>query len=221
MEGLDRPPVILHRSKPLHYSRPLLISSQAQESRIRSRLLDRLGIHQWESQNRENAYAKSTEHGTNPAPTSFLQPLRDSDRHVLPATTYPRTYQKSKQSTGRTSMKTRVVRFNDNVLVVPIPSRHAYSDRIKKAFWRDGKEIQDIADRNLYEFTSEGWDWKMVLEEEDFYVDIATGEKIHPCWVEREDDKDEDEDERNHVALGIEAPVFSSAVGMVRGIGVL
>jgi len=87
------------------------------------------------------------------------------------------------------------VLFDDNVLVVPIPSRHEYSDRIKKAFWRDGQEIKNIADRNRYEYISEGWDWKLVLEDEDMYVDINTGDKVHPCWVERENNDEEHDDD--------------------------
>lgn len=82
----------------------------------------------------------------------------------------------------------RTVRFDRDVLVVPIPSRHAYSDRIQKAFWRTANELQDIVDRNRYEYTFEGWDWNTVLEDEEMYIDATTGEKIHPCWVEGSDE---------------------------------
>lgn len=78
------------------------------------------------------------------------------------------------------------VRFDDDVLVVPIPSRHAYSDRIKRTIWRDAGELRDIVNRNRYEYTFEGWDSSKVLDDDDMYVDIATGEKVHPCWVENE-----------------------------------
>lgn len=95
---------------------------------------------------------------------------------------------KATTTTTTTTRRRIIVRFDSNVLVVPIPSRHAYSDRIKKAFWRDGNELRDIADRNRYEFASEGYDWNQVLEDEDMYVDAATGELVHPCWVEYEDE---------------------------------
>mmetsp|Transcript_8254 Transcript_8254/g.16317 ORF Transcript_8254/g.16317 Transcript_8254/m.16317 type:complete len:133 (+) Transcript_8254:321-719(+) len=88
--------------------------------------------------------------------------------------------------------RTRKVRFDKKVLVIPIPSRHAYSNRIKKTFWRDGSELQDTADRNQYEYTSEGSDWSTVLEDEDMYIDVDTGEKVHPCWVEHEEDEGQD-----------------------------
>jgi len=78
--------------------------------------------------------------------------------------------------------------------VVPIPSRYAYSDRIKKTIWRDAGELRDIVNRNRYEYTSEGWDSSKVLEDDDMYIDIATGEKVHPCWVESGDVGETDED---------------------------
>ena len=109
----------------------------------------------------------------------------------------PRSSRERNATTTTTTTATRrriIVRFDNNVLVVPIPSRHAYSNRIKKAFWRDGSELRDIADRNRYEFASEGYDWNQVLEDEDMYVDAATGELVHPCWVEYEDDDYKDED---------------------------
>jgi hypothetical protein len=81
----------------------------------------------------------------------------------------------------------RRIQFNNNVMVVPIPSRHAYSKRIKQAFWMGGAEIQANAERNRYEFASEGWDFHSVLEDEDFYVDTSTGQLVHPCWVEDEE----------------------------------
>jgi len=55
---------------------------------------------------------------------------------------------------------------------------------MKKALWRNRNEIKDIVDRNRYEYLSEGWEWSQVLEDEKMYLDVATGEKIHPCWVE-------------------------------------
>ena len=97
----------------------------------------------------------------------------------------------------------RRIQFNSNVMVVPIPSRHAYSKRIKQAFWMDGAEIQATAERNRYEFASEGWDYQQVLEDEDMYMDVATGQLVHPCWVEDEEEGDEGDcetsnDQRDH-----------------------
>ena len=93
-----------------------------------------------------------------------------------------------------TPQRRRRIQFNANVMVVPIPSRHAYSKRIKQAFWMDGAEIQATAERNRYEFASEGWDYQQVLEDEDMYMDVATGQLVHPCWVEDEEDDEEGDD---------------------------
>jgi hypothetical protein len=62
-----------------------------------------------------------------------------------------------------------------------------YSNRIKKTLWINGTELKKTADKNRHEYSAEGWDWNNVLEDEDMYVDMATGEKVHPCWVECED----------------------------------
>jgi hypothetical protein len=85
-------------------------------------------------------------------------------------------------------------------MVVPIPSRHSYSKRIKQAFWMNGAEIQQTAERNRYEFASEGWDFHQVLEEEDMYVDMD-GQLVHPVWVENDEDEDEVEYDTNNNQL--------------------
>ena len=38
--------------------------------------------------------------------------------------------------------------------------------------------------RNVVEFQAEGWDWRTVVEDEDMYIDVRTGQKLHPCHVE-------------------------------------
>lgn len=99
----------------------------------------------------------------------------------------------------------RTVRFDNYVVVIPIPSRHAYSNRIKQALWSNRNEIRDIVKKNRYEFTVEGWDWNLVLEDKDMYVDIATGEKVHPCWVElRKEHENENESEYENANTQLE-----------------
>jgi len=85
------------------------------------------------------------------------------------------------------SSNRRTVRFDNSVLVIPIPSRNAYSNRIKKALWRNKNELRDIVHRNRCEYLAEGWEWSKVIEDEDMYIEASTGEKIHPCWVEGEE----------------------------------
>lgn len=79
--------------------------------------------------------------------------------------------------------KTTKIAFQEEVEVVPIPTRHEYSDRIKSRIWSNRYELQENAERNAVEFASEGWNWKNVTEDEGMYICSASGELVHPAWV--------------------------------------
>merc|ERR1739848_68998 len=83
--------------------------------------------------------------------------------------------------------KKRLVRFNSIVTEKQIASHKKYSDRFKRALWSNPEEIKGNAYRNQIEFQAEGMDWQSVLENEEMYLDIKTGELIHPFWVESDD----------------------------------
>jgi hypothetical protein len=83
---------------------------------------------------------------------------------------------------GVKTRSTRIV-FQDEVEVVPIPTRHEYSDRIKARIWSNRHELQENAERNAVEFASEGWNWRNVTEDEGMYICSASGELVHPAWV--------------------------------------
>jgi hypothetical protein len=183
------------------------------ESEIRLRLFNRLGIRMKEppissaapiDQRRKHAIRSNS--GTiAQSVVPFSQPLKDdgesSEEHyhqqqntrLIPPSlsSSPVEEQQNQDDYDRSH---RRIQFASNVMVVPIPSRHAYSKRIKQAFWMDGRELQQTAERNRYEFASEGWDFHQVLEDEDMYMDAATGQLVHPCWVELEDDDLDDYD---------------------------
>jgi len=89
-----------------------------------------------------------------------------------------------------TNINDRSIQFENEVLVVPIPSHHEYSDRIKKFLWSGTEEISENAERNRAEYASEGWDWHSVLEDDEMYVDAESGELVHPIWLEEEDEDD-------------------------------
>jgi hypothetical protein len=86
---------------------------------------------------------------------------------------------------SKASVKQKVTRINfvDEVEVMPIPTRHEYSDRIKSRIWSNRHELQENAERNAVEFAAEGWDWRTVTEDEGMYICSASGELVHPAWV--------------------------------------
>jgi hypothetical protein len=79
--------------------------------------------------------------------------------------------------------KTTRIAFVDEVDVLPIPTRHEYSDRIKSRIWSNRHELQENAERNAVEFASEGWNWQSVKEDDEMYICSASGELVHPAWV--------------------------------------
>jgi len=217
MVTIEATPSISFRAEPSNRSKPprRLSSSRkysapprlSQECRIRRRLFHSLGIDTKLYIRRSIRPTPITDYHairTKTVSAPFLQPLRDSTGSPGTTPTLFTNFTPSKTSNynnngasdnleqreRRSTVKERRrrnVRFDNNVLVVPIPSRHMYSNRIKNTLWRNGTELRKIADKNRHEFSTEGWDWNNVLEDEDMYVDIATGEKVHPCWVECED----------------------------------
>lgn len=95
--------------------------------------------------------------------------------------------QRIKKGHRRVPSRKRIVHFGGDVLVQPIASHRAYSKRIRRTIWTSAEELNDHVYRNTAEFMAEGMDWKKVLEDDDMYMDAATGEKIHPYWVEHDE----------------------------------
>ena len=168
---------------------------------IRSRLLNRLGIYKSpparhghaESQRRKHieykAFGNSLAFETTSGSRSvignltrfhepFQQPLNDDSPSV--------------SSFGTPG---RRIRFESNVTVIPIASRHQFSNRIKRILWSNSREIKENAERNMREYEYEGWDWNLVLEDDEMYVDSNTGDLVHPVWLEEEFDDYVDEAE--------------------------
>eukprot|EP00548_Thalassiothrix_antarctica_P006646 CAMPEP_0194133254 /NCGR_PEP_ID=MMETSP0152-20130528/3505_1 /TAXON_ID=1049557 /ORGANISM="Thalassiothrix antarctica, Strain L6-D1" /LENGTH=195 /DNA_ID=CAMNT_0038828537 /DNA_START=51 /DNA_END=638 /DNA_ORIENTATION=+ len=86
----------------------------------------------------------------------------------------------SQSSIGSTGPR---ITFNDEVKVVPIPMRDEYSKRVQDRLWTKPNELNIHVQRNIIEFKAEGWNWRTVLEDENMYRDVSSGELIHPVHV--------------------------------------
>ena len=80
--------------------------------------------------------------------------------------------------------KSTKIAFQDEVEVLPIPTRYEYSERIKSRIWSNRHELQENAERNALEFASEGWDWKKVKEDDHMFICSQSGELVHPVHLQ-------------------------------------
>eukprot|EP00977_Amphora_coffeiformis_P024393 scaffold15695_cov160-Amphora_coffeaeformis.AAC.2 len=101
----------------------------------------------------------------------FVEPLKTDDVRKTPMATVGK-----KKSTK--------IAFQDQVEVLPIPTRYEYSERIKSRIWSNRHELQENAERNALEFASEGWDWKNVKEDDHMFICSQSGELVHPVHLQ-------------------------------------
>jgi len=86
----------------------------------------------------------------------------------------------SSSCNSSTDSNERRLTFQEDVVVVPIPRRDEYSQRVKDRLWMTAEEINSNAQRNAVEFAAEGWDWRLVTEDDGMYKCTESGELIHP-----------------------------------------
>ena len=67
--------------------------------------------------------------------------------------------------------------------MIPIPLRTEYSNHVKERLWSSSEELYANAARNSVEFSSEGWNWRTVIEDEDMLIHTGSGELIHPIHL--------------------------------------
>jgi hypothetical protein len=97
---------------------------------------------------------------------SCFQESLKYDRKVADGT-YNTTFSKRRKTTtdnddstvkpeGKKKSKKSLL-FNETVEVIPIPTRHEYSNRVRSRLWSNAVEIYENAARNTVEFAAEGY----------------------------------------------------------------
>lgn len=167
-----------------------VITVNRDEKEIRSRLLNKLGIHDSANVSTQPMTAAQQRRvrilrGMGVGYTMVKSPPDGSaTRSQVEGVVRSKEPLKSDSSSVKelAGKKTKIA-FQDEVEVLPIPTRHEYSDRIKSRIWSNRYELQENAERNAVEFAAEGWDWKKAFSDEEMYICSATGELVHPAWV--------------------------------------
>ena len=165
--------------------------SQYSSDRSRTKLLNRLGLFQHQHRPSSGAMVGPSGGGEGTSSSSYLTNISRGKRSILGSFTPVKVQLKECRSDDDESStellsprRGSAVQFDTTVSVVHIPSRYQYSPRIKKHIWADSFEIMEMAERNMMEFEHEGFDWRSVVLEDQFYVDSLNGELIHPCHLE-------------------------------------
>jgi hypothetical protein len=170
----------------------------ADAAKIRSRLLNRLGI----TKDRPSPSLSSTRKSCSlPKTLARVPVLRDSlkDDHGRRDKVLQRMLLESTSSSPSSDLsmlsvspgkpvcgvlkRPRLVSFETSVEILPIPKHEAYSDRIRSSLWPTGTELKQNIARNCIEYVSVGWTSENVLDEDEMIV-AGNGELVHPVhWI--------------------------------------
>jgi hypothetical protein len=156
-------------------------------SHIRSRFLNRLGISditmvptftrspsQMRLLNQNHSFREilKADHGKQDKvlkSKAFPNASKSADATAMPTTPCIKSVKTSRRNQ---------VSFDSQVHIMPIPSRNAYSKRIRNTIWMPMDELEHNVARNTLEFIAENWDWRQVAEDEDMVY--YEGEMVHP-----------------------------------------
>lgn len=84
----------------------------------------------------------------------------------------------------RNSGRKKRVRFFPTVEVSYIPSHRDYSESDRKKLWSSLDEIRCNVKRNSFEYGYDQCDWQKASEEQDMYRCEATGDLLHPAYIQ-------------------------------------
>mmetsp|Transcript_22066 Transcript_22066/g.32605 ORF Transcript_22066/g.32605 Transcript_22066/m.32605 type:complete len:190 (+) Transcript_22066:97-666(+) len=170
--------------------------SARQTDQIRSKLLNRLGIHDSQFMTRSSPVFTAAEKRrlrllremgightvaeiSPPDGSAKRDPLDGVLPHMEPLK--DRSFVLSSSSVQHVGkVDNRRVVFNDKVSVISIPKRNEYSKRIRSRIWNSASELKQSVHRNCTEFAAEGWKWRDVTEDDGMYIDASSGELVHP-----------------------------------------
>lgn len=149
-------------------------------SRLRSNLLYKLGVVSTPSRKPSSPanvsilgnvvqYQEPTKFGEEDPSTTSVFSFDETEYHQTPVPT---------------SVQRRI-QFNEDVHVMPIPTRTEYSSRVKQRLWSGHSELYANAQRNSIEFAYEGWDWRSVKEEAQFSRSAESGQLLHPVHCQQ------------------------------------
>lgn len=180
------------------------LQRSSSSSSLRSRFLHRLGFHKGISPEEQRNLHRHAAREDRRSRDSFFfeeEPLKEAkaidndDESVSTSPTVAmnssadlssflrsRTYS-SLSERSVTSTRSRSVSFDQEIVVYPVPSRPGLESE-RDDIWMSPSEMDDAVKRNIFEFASEQWDWRQVVDETEMIP--VNGELVHPAHLKRD-----------------------------------
>lgn len=104
----------------------------------------------------------------------------EKDRTTPPGLVRVSSDDDSSTGSSFTDENERRVSFAPTVTIQPIPHAFTLSSSQRRRMFATSFEVHKNRARNKKEFHCDGCDWRTATEEWDMYVDMVTGEMVHP-----------------------------------------